>query len=337
MKMEIVERSKEVVGQLGTIYFGGGTPSVLSAEEISSLLDCIRSHYTLDEQPEITLEANPEDVTYSKAVEWSEKGINRISLGMQSFDDNDLQWMNRGHTVKQSLEAVNILVEQGINNISADLIFGLPEQSLEKWEQNLNQLLDLNINHVSLYNLTVEPKTALAFQVKNKKVLVGTDELAANQFKLGQKLLTEVGFEQYEISNYAKKGFESKHNSSYWRNVHYLGVGPSAHSFDGKTRRWNVSNNQNYMKAIEGKQVYWESEELSTKDRYNEYVLTGLRSKWGCDMDYIESEFNIDLTRHDEVAKQLQGNTVIIQDRVLLLTETGMLIADHIALNLFLD
>jgi oxygen-independent coproporphyrinogen III oxidase len=334
---ELIQRAASKSVQVETIYFGGGTPSVLSASEIKSLLAVISKHYVVSDKAEITIEANPEDIDAQKVTKWIESGINRVSLGVQSFDDADLSWMNRGHTAEQSINAVKLLQQNGIHNISLDLIFGLPNQTIDNWKLSLEKLINLDVQHVSLYNLTVEPKTALAHQVKMLKVEVAKDILSAEQFALGQEILSNAGFEQYEISNYAKSGYVSKHNSSYWRSVHYIGVGPSAHSFDGKTRRWNIANNQSYMNSIERGLSYWESEELSNKERFNEYILTGLRSKWGCNLAYIKSEFGLDLILNKEIEKQIKLKTVLVHEGTLMLTKNGMLVADYISLKLFMD
>jgi oxygen-independent coproporphyrinogen-3 oxidase len=337
MHTEIESRAKQTNELFTTIYFGGGTPSILSAKELKALLLSIQKNYQLAEDLEVTIEANPEDISEDLCQSWRLAGINRVSLGIQSFDDDDLIWMNRGHSANDSHVALKTLHNAGIDNISADLIFGLPNQNIEKWESNLRELIATKVQHISLYNLTVEPKTALAHQVKKKGVKVATEDLSAEQFKSGQDLLLEAGYEQYEISNYAKTGFVSKHNSSYWRDIHYMGIGPSAHSFDGKVRRWNVSNNQSYMIGIENREAYFEEEHLSKNDCYNEYLLTGLRSKWGCNLSYIKDEFQVDLSSHPEVTKQIQLGTVSIDGEIITLTKQGMLLADYIALNLFID
>lgn len=337
MHMELRNRSSESADLFNTIYFGGGTPSMLNPHELRAFLETIQDHFNVLDEAEITIEANPEDIDEQVVKGWIDAGINRVSLGVQSFVDEDLVWMNRGHTAAQSLNAIEILQSVGIQNISADLIFGLPNQSLTDWEDNVKKIIETNVPHVSLYNLTVEPKTELAHLVKNKGLKVGTEDLAAEQFAKSQQLLKSAGFEQYEISNYAKKGYVSKHNSSYWHDVNYCGIGPSAHSFNGKVRRWNIANNQTYMKGLESGSSYWDAETLTKIDRYNEYILTGLRTKWGIDLSYAEREFGAKLDSNKYLKEQIDLGYVKIEGTTAKLSESGMLFADRIALNLFMD
>ena len=308
---------------------------MLNSSDLGRILDLLNQKYQIESSAEVTLEANPEDSSLTTLNEWKSIGINRLSIGVQSFRDEDLIWMNRGHSAQQAIESIECAKREGFDNISVDLIFGLPKFDIKHWISNLNQLLDLNVNHVSLYALTVEPKTALAHQVKKRLTEVAVDSEAAEQFMMARKMLMKKGYLHYEISNYAKPGWESKHNSSYWKDVNYLGFGPSAHSFNGQKRRWNVSNNQRYMKAVEADEKFWESETLSPTDRFNEYILTRLRTSWGCDLSYIANEFGVDLSGEQELVKHLEAGTVVIENNSLRLAEKGLLLADGIASDLF--
>lgn len=338
MVKEVRVRRAEIEGDVSTIYFGGGTPSVLEASELAQLLETVHENYSIEpyKEIEVTIEVNPEDVSEAKVNSWVEAGVNRVSLGVQSFDDADLKWMNRGHTADQAMESIELMQKAGIKNISADLIFGLPNRSLADWESNLAKMIDLGVPHISLYNLTIEPKTELAHQVKVGTTTVPEQEVSAQMFSKGRELLLNAGFDHYEISNYAKPGYISGHNSNYWKNVNYIGVGPSAHSYNGKIRRWNVANNQRYMRGVEEDETFWENEVLTKENRFNEYVMTGLRTKWGCDIDFIKDEFDIDLTKSDELQKQIENGHVIHEHPVIRLSEAGLLFADRIASDLFL-
>ena len=275
-----------------TIYFGGGTPSLLTQEQVKKLLDKIRIVYTVDQNAEITLEANPDDLNHIKLEQLKEAGINRLSIGIQSFIERDLSFMNRSHTKDQATKCVANAQALGFNNITIDLIYGVPNQTNEEWRNNLRQAISLNVQHISSYCLTVEPKTTLAHMVKKKQVLQVTDEVAEKQFKMLIETLAEDGFEQYEISNFAKDDFISLHNSNYWKGVEYIGLGPSAHSYNGTSRQWNVANNNRYMKSLETAQLDFEQEILTEEQKYNEYILTALRTKWGIDENEIIQRFS---------------------------------------------
>jgi oxygen-independent coproporphyrinogen-3 oxidase len=280
--------------EIETIYFGGGTPSVLSEKEIRKLVGVVNNSFEISKQVEFTFEVNPEDVTRENAQIWKQAGINRISIGIQSFKESDLKWMNRAHELHQSFEAVDILKKNGFSNISADLIYGLPELNLKEWEQHLQQVIDLDVQHISAYCLTVEKQTALNHFVRTGKLKTPSEELQSDQFNLMLRFLSKKGFNQYEISNFSKPGFDSKHNTSYWLNKPYLGVGPSAHSFEGNKRRWNVSNNTKYYKSVGTNSDWFEEEILSETDQWNELFLTGLRTCWGVSKDRISPWSRID-------------------------------------------
>lgn len=319
-----------------SIYFGGGTPSILSQEELQSIFDTLKKYFTWDKQIEITLECNPDDLSKEKLKELKETGINRLSVGLQSFYDDELKWMNRAHTAKESETCIKAAQEAGFNNITIDLIYGSKFQTIESWKQTLQKAIDLNVQHISSYNLTVEKKTKLGIDVLKGKEKEVDDEKSAEQFLMMIEVLEKNGFIHYEISNFAKPGYIAVHNSNYWKGETYLGLGPSAHSFNGKKRQWNVANNNTYIKALSEGETYFELENLSPQNRYNEYVLTGLRTIWGCDIAYIQNNLGAEYVKHfvDEIEKQ---NTSLYEkeNTVYRLTKKGRLLADKIAMDLF--
>lgn len=322
-----------------TIYFGGGTPSLLTKEELKKILDTIYTHYNLIETPEITLEANPDDLNEQKLKELKEAGINRLSIGIQSFDDDTLKWMNRSHNTQQSLACIEMAQNIGLSNISIDLIYGLPKLSNKAWKEHLKQAIELKPTHISAYCLTVEEKTVLAHQVTKGEINMPTDDVSEEQFQLMINQLAKAGYEQYEISNFCLTGFESKHNSSYWKGKKYLGIGPSAHSYDGKSRRWNVANNHKYLQGFNGTAPnYWEDEIIDETTAYNEYILTSLRTKWGVSSNALNEKFNSDLVNHfqKEVYYFIKNGLVeITPDDCYVLSEQGKFLADGIASDLF--
>ena len=276
-----------------TIYFGGGTPSVLTTAEIQFLIDAVYENYAVAENPEITLEANPDDLSIERILEFSKSLINRLSIGIQSFFEDDLVMMNRAHN---SIEAKKCLEEASnyFDNISLDLIYGIPAMSNEKWRQNIETALSFGIPHISSYALTVEPKTALNKLIQTGKIAKPKDEVAEEHFQILVETLEKNGFIHYELSNFGKENYFSKNNSAYWLEKKYLGIGPSAHSYDGVSRSWNVSNNAIYLKSLAENKLPSETEILSKSDRYNEYIMTGLRTIWGVSLDRIEKEFGND-------------------------------------------
>ena len=275
--------------EVKTIYFGGGTPSALPASDIGLILESIRHQYFTSNAIEITLEANPDDITDENVLAWKEAGVNRLSIGIQAFQDNILHDWNRSHNAAQALTAISIVQQSGIENITADLIYGGPGLSDEDWISNIQCLIDSGISHISSYALTVEKGTALFQQIVKGKSEAPDDEQGNRQYAILQHMLGVNGFMQYEVSNFAKPGFESKHNMSYWSGQHYLGLGPSAHSFNGISRQWNVGHNIKYIESIEGGQIPFEKEELTDKQRYNEIVMIGLRTSAGIDQIRIKS------------------------------------------------
>jgi len=319
-----------------TIYFGGGTPSLLTQKQIEKILNVIYIHYRISELPEITLEANPDDLDLDKLKTLKLIGINRLSIGIQSFFDEDLKLMNRAH---QSHEA-KLCLEQAtslFDNISIDLIYGSPGLSNDHWLQNIETALSFNVLHISSYALTVERKTALDHLIKTGKIQAPNDEQANEQFYLLIEELEKNGFVHYELSNFGKPGYFSKNNSAYWQGKPYLGIGPSAHSYDGTNRSWNVSNNSKYIKALEQKNLPSTIETLSQKDRYNEYVMTGLRTIWGVSLVKIGDEFGDDFLLHLEknISKPIKNGLLNLNNQVLSTTKKGKFFTDGLASDLF--
>ncbi|QIH39213.1 radical SAM family heme chaperone HemW [Flavobacterium sp. Sr18] len=334
---EIQIRKSEFENQeVETIYFGGGTPSVLSSEEINFLIAAVYSNYSVIENPEITLEANPDDLSSERIIELSKSKINRLSIGIQSFFEDDLQLMNRAHN---SAEAKKCLEEatKYFDNISLDLIYGIPRMSNEKWKQNIETALSFGIPHISSYALTVEPKTALNKLIQTGKIAAPKDEVAQAHFAILVETLETNDFIHYELSNFGKENYFSKNNSAYWLGKKYIGIGPSAHSYDGISRSWNVSNNSLYIKSIQENKLPNETEILSITDRYNEYVMTGLRTIWGVSLDRIETEFGIIYLEYlnKQSQKFIGDDLVFIENNILKPTPKGKFLADGIASDLF--
>lgn len=323
---------------LETIYFGGGTPSLLSKNEIESILSAIRNNYQVAPKAEITFEANPDDINSKKLMEWKDVGINRLSIGIQSFIERDLKWMNRAHDAAQVLHCIHQVREAGFNNFSIDLIFGTPGLTNEEWQQNIETAVSMNVPHISSYALTVESKTALEKMIQLKKKEPINSDMQAEQYLILMKHLADAGYEQYEISNFAKAGFRSKHNSSYWQAKKYLGIGPSAHSYNGQIRTWNRANNPLYIKSIQQNIIPFEKEILHESQKINEYVMTSIRTIEGLDLEFIESHFSKkERERIENILKEkvLQEN-YFIKNKKIILTDTGKLLADRIAVELFL-
>jgi len=291
MKRELVLRKDEMTETIETIYWGGGTPSLLDERAYAELFETIYKHYKVGAEPEITLEANPDDLDSSKLQLLRDLSVNRLSIGIQSFHDDELQMMNRVHTAKEAEYAVLRAQDSGFQNITIDLIYGMPQSNASKWEYNVEKFLQLQIPHISSYALTVESKTALEHLIKVGKIAAVEEQLAFQQFHTLRNMMKQNGFDHYELSNYALPGFQSRHNVSYWQETPYMGIGPSAHSFHGTTRSWNVSNNAQYIKHLDNGELALDYEQLSAQERYNEYLMTGLRTKWGVDTRKIESNF----------------------------------------------
>ncbi|AQS93910.1 coproporphyrinogen III oxidase [Polaribacter sp. BM10] len=337
LKKEIALRKEELKGEkVETIYFGGGTPSVLNTSEIDKLIATVYHHFDVVENPEVTLEANPDDLSEEKIVELSKTVINRLSIGVQSFFEKDLKLMNRAHNASEAKKCLEIAT-QYFDNISVDLIYGIPDCANKEWEENIKTALDFGISHISSYALTVEPKTALESLIAKGKIKNVDDVKAEEQFQILTKTLKKEGFIHYELSNFGKENYFSKNNSSYWLGKSYLGIGPSAHSFNGKQRSWNVRNNTHYIKAILEDKLPIERETLSKTDRYNEYVMTGLRTVWGVSLEKIKKDFGDDFLNYLEKLsnKFIIEDLLYIENKTLKTTQKGKFLADGIASDLF--
>jgi oxygen-independent coproporphyrinogen-3 oxidase len=335
---EIALRKSEFNDEIvETIYFGGGTPSILEVSDIRLLIDTVYQNYKVIENPEITVEANPDDLTETRIIELSQNKINRLSIGVQSFFEDDLKLMNRAHNSAEAKKCLEIAT-QYFDNFSIDLIYGVPSMSNEKWLQNIETALSFNVPHISSYALTVEPKTALNTFVQKGIIPPPDDEVAQEHFHLLVDKLEENGFIHYELSNFGKSTYFSKNNSSYWLGKKYIGIGPSAHSYNGISRSWNISNNSLYLKSIAENILPSETETLTKTDRYNEYVMTGLRTIWGISLDRIEREFG--KTYLDYLNKQsynyIEDHFLFVEDNILRTTKIGKFLSDGIASDLFL-
>ncbi len=324
--------------KISTIYFGGGTPSLLSEKELMDLFEILDRNFVIAPDAEITLEANPDDLSKEKIKQLKATPINRLSIGIQSFYDEDLKLMNRAHNSKEAESAVKTSQDSGFGNITIDLIYGIPTLTHANWKSNLASAFNMDVKHISAYCLTVEPKTVLAHQVKTGKIKNVDEQQSAEQFEIMQEAMQKNSFIQYEISNFCKEGYYSKHNSNYWLKETYLGLGPSAHSYNGNSRQWNISNNPLYIQAIEKGVLNFEKEELTLHQRYNEYILTSLRTMWGADLNYIETAFGRDYVTHGlkEVEKYLETGKVLHQENKLILSDNGKLFADKIASDIFI-
>jgi len=333
---EIAMRKIESDGEIETIYFGGGTPSVLSNDEINFLISEVYKNYKVVENPEITLEANPDDLSTQRILELSKSPINRLSIGIQSFYEEDLKMMNRAHN---SAEAKKCLEEatKYFDNISLDLIYGIPGMSDEMWRQNIQTALDFGIPHISSYALTVEPKTALSKLIQTGKIAEPQDEVASNHFAILVEMLQKNGFIHYELSNFGKENYFSKNNSAYWLGKKYIGIGPSAHSYDGEKRGWNIANNSLYLKAIQNDELPIEIEILTVSDRYNEYIMTGLRTIWGVSLERIENEFGSEYLNYllEQSQKFLKDDLLSVENNILKPAPKGKFLTDGIASDLF--
>lgn len=333
---ELVLRKSEVDDEVETIYFGGGTPSVLSNEEIEFLIQTIYDHYKVIDDPEITLEANPDDLSNHRIIQLSNSPINRLSIGIQSFFDEDLKLMNRAHNASEAEKCIQEATAH-FDNITIDLIYGIPGMDNKRWKANILKALDFGLPHISSYALTVEPRTALQKYIENGMVPNVDDEQAQEQFYILVDTLEAHGFVNYEISNFGKPDYFSKNNTVYWLGKNYVGVGPSAHSFDGKNRSWNIRNNPTYIKKITEGVLPVEIETLSQADRYNEAVMTGLRTIWGVSLEKIEKEFGPDYLDYlnQQAQKYIEQGLLQIADGKLLTTKKGKFLVDGIASDLF--
>ncbi len=333
---ELELRKDEVSEEIETIYFGGGTPSLLDGPEIDLLISTIYKNYRVIEAPEITLEANPDDLSPAAVDQLSKGPINRLSIGIQSFFDRDLQWMNRAHSAaeaERSLEGA----KAHFDNITIDLIYGIPGMDHNRWRENIDKALSYGLPHISSYALTVEQGTALHSFIKKGKFPDVEQGHAREQFEILMEVLEGAGYIHYEISNFGKEGYFSRNNAAYWLGKKYLGVGPSAHSFDGEHRSWNIGNNPKYIKSILEDVLPREVETLSLRDRYNEFVMTGLRTLWGISLDRVGSEFGPSYLEyiHGQSVKYLEQGLLELADNSLRTTKKGKFLADGIASDLF--
>ena len=322
---------------ISTLYFGGGTPSILNIDELKLIFAALHKRFVFDDDIEITLEANPDDITDLKLQEWRSVGVNRLSVGIQSFLEEELIWMNRAHSAADSITCIDLIKEAGFINFSVDLIYGSPILSDDDWKRNVDIVIAKNIPHISCYALTVEPKTALDKMIAlHKKEPVDTEK-QARQFLLLMDWMEQAGYEHYEISNFAKPGLKSKHNSSYWLGESYYAFGPAAHAFDGKSRRWNVANNSLYIQSLQQNIISFEEEVLTETQQLNEYIMTSLRTIEGLDLEYVSKKFGVEKSNKIQIASSKYASTkkLKIENRRIILTKEGKLFADGIAADLF--
>ncbi len=321
-----------------TIYFGGGTPSILNVEEVSSFLNLIHKHFSVSGNPEITLEANPDDITSEYLSGLKAIGVNRLSIGIQSFADEDLQWMNRRHSASEAIYSIKLAQDAGFHNMNLDLIYGLPNLTTDRWKNNLDTFLSLQVPHLSAYHLTVEPKTVLGYYMRKGKMREIDEKDSIAHYNYLVETMKANDYLHYEISNFCTEGNYSKHNTNYWKQGTYLGLGPSAHSYNGHSRQWNVSVNSNYIEALENDQNYFEIEHLTEHERFNDYLLTHLRTTWGANFEEIRSQFGIKYTNHlqKELEKYLHSPLITITNEAITLTDQGMFVSDRIISELFI-
>ena len=337
--MELKNRKGYLANQkINTIYFGGGTPSLLSSDEINRLIEGVHECFEVEKNAEITLEANPDDLMKAGLNALRATPINRLSIGVQSFRDQDLKWMNRAHKASEAEHAVKGAQDMGIENITIDLIYAIPGLEMSDWKENVEKAIALNVPHISAYCLTIEERTAFGNWYKKGQLVPAPDEMAGEHFLYLVDRLKEAEIFLYEVSTFSKKGFESKHNSAYWEGEHYLGLGPSAHSFDGLSRSWNVANNPLYIKGILNNQSVLETDQLDARTRYNEWVMTGLRRVNGLSLTHAKSVFNVDILSlfSEEISPYLNDHDLLLDQDRLRLTTKGFLLADRIASDLFL-
>ncbi|MGB1211324.1 MAG: radical SAM family heme chaperone HemW [Lacinutrix venerupis] len=336
--LEIELRKKEFKEiTVETIYFGGGTPSLLSSLEIKKIIDSVYKNYKISANPEITLEANPDDLSNNRILEISKSPINRLSIGIQSFHEKDLKLMNRAHNTQEAKQCLEEATKY-FNNISLDLIYGIPNTTNQEWEENINIALNFGVNHISSYALTVEPKTALASFIEKGIIDNVDDALAQEQFNILIDKLETNNFVHYELSNFGKEGFFSRNNSAYWQGKPYIGIGPSAHSFNGKQRGWNVRNNTKYIKSLQIGDLPIEIETLTKTDQYNEYVMTGLRTVWGVSIKKVQQDFGVTFENYmlEHAQKHIKEHLLYIDNGKLKITQKGKFLSDGIASDLFM-
>ncbi len=339
MFKEIERRSNEAsLFNIQTIYFGGGTPSLLGETELRNLFDTIKANYNIDPNSEITLEANPDDINLDYLKQLQEVGINRLSIGVQSFFDEDLSWMNRAHNSQQSFESIEFVVASGFNNFSIDLMYGLPGSNINTWIKNLKTTLQYNIPHISCYALTIEERTALSHRIKEKTIQIPEDTITIEQMDALLDFCEANQYEAYEISNFAMSGFRSRHNSSYWEGIPYFGFGPAAHSFNKNSRRWNIANNAFYIQAIDNDLPYFESEVLTRANQCNEYLMLQLRRIEGINEQCLENYFaEFALNLISDINKQINKGNILYNNGNYILSRQGKYIADEVSSSLFVS
>ena len=335
----VLKKNRLAQQQIGSIYFGGGTPSVLPTAALQQILATIENHFSISSEAEITIETNPDDLTAAKISELRKLPVNRFSIGTQSFFNEDLVWMNRAHNAQEATDCIKRSQDAGFENLTIDLIYGYPLLTNEKWKTNIQTAIALQVPHLSAYSLTVEPKTALAHAIEKGKQPDVSDEQSAEQFMMLIDTVTNNGFEHYEISNYSLPGKYAVHNTNYWKGVPYLGIGPSAHGFDGHDRYINIANNAKYMESLNKNQLPETIEQLSQVDKFNEYVMTSLRTMWGLDLEKVAMNFGKEYANQTQklVKTFVASEQLLVEDHVIKLTNKGKLFADGIAAALFLS
>ena len=334
LKREAVSRKDYLGGEtVDTIYFGGGTPSLLKPSEIAGILNALKDNYPIADNPEVTLEANPDTVSIESLSQYRLIGVNRLSIGIQSFFDDDLQYLSRRHDSKHAMQVLDWAKDAGFQEVTLDLIYGIPTLTDREWRHNLETFFQTGFNHLSAYALTVEEKTALGRRISKGEAADVNEDAIVRQYQILVEMTRNQGFEHYEISNFARPGHQSRHNSIYWKGVKYLGLGPSAHSFDGVSRQWNVASVKDYCDNCS-----FEKEQLTTDDRFNEYVMTSLRTNWGCDMNFIKENFGeLYVKRFKKLTeKYITSSKMYQKDEKYILNDNGMLFADGIASEIFL-
>jgi oxygen-independent coproporphyrinogen-3 oxidase len=335
--LEIVNRKAYLENvEINSIYFGGGTPSLLLEVELNQILNTVNEHFSVASNIELTIETNPDDVSDENLKVWKAAGINRLSIGLQSFKSEDLEWMNRAHTAEESLNCVKKAKKYGFENITVDLMYGLPNLTNSDWKNHILTAVGLGVTHISAYCLTIEENTVLDSWVKNKKIVPSSENEQSEQFNLLIETLEENGFEQYEISNFCKPNCEAVHNTNYWKSEPYLGIGPSAHSFNGTERSWNVRNNTKYIQFVNDGEVHFESETLTPQDQYNEMLLTGLRTRYGVDLNRLNGIIALEPTFDHQILDLINDGLMSKKKHTLVLTKKGRLMADRIASDLFI-
>lgn len=334
--LEITNRKEYLKNaEINSIYFGGGTPSLLTEDELNQILTTVNEHFNVASEIELTIETNPDDVFDDNLQMWKAAGINRLSIGLQSFKSEDLEWMNRAHTAEESLNCVQLAQKYGFKNSTIDLMYGLPNLTNEEWKNHILTAVNLGVTHISAYCLTVEENTVLDKLVKNKTIVPSSENQQSEQFTILVDTMEECGFEQYEISNFCKPNCEAVHNSNYWKSEPYLGIGPSAHSFNGSERSWNIRNNSKYIQFINEGTAHFESETLTPQDRYNEMLLTGLRTKYGVQLDKLNEIIGLDNSFEKQIQYLINDELMFKNGNTLVLTKKGRLMADRIASDLF--